>query len=239
MSPSLRRVGAMFFLATSAAVFAPACAANESSIYVRALMSTPTDTCLVEADPSGAQLSSGVLDVSFQSALASGYSGALLVANQLVRRGDPDLLRTETSKLQIYGADITIRNTSDDVLTRSGGGEAEFFTPVSGFADASSGTTAGLGIVFVNMIDAGLASDLRAQVLASGRDQTVVVDVIIHGRTLGGAELTSWDWYFPIRVCVGCLCGCSTDEMNCHPGVDAPTCGQLDPTTKFCVPLMM
>lgn len=229
MSPSLRRVGAMFFLTTAAAVVAPACADNESSIYIRSCMVTPSDTCAVEVDPTAAMQSSGVFDVSFPISLAKGYVGALLVANQLVRRGDPDRLRTETSKLEIYGADITVRNTSDATLTRANGSSAEFFTAAAGFADASSGMTAGLGFVFITMIDPGLAADLRSQILASGQDQDVVVDVIIRGRTLGGTELTSWDWYFPIHVCNGCLCGCADAAVdNCHPGTDSPTCGMVD-----------
>jgi hypothetical protein len=231
MSPSLRRVGAMFFLATSAAVFAPACATNESSIYIRSFLDTPIDTCLVEPDPSAPIRNGGVFDVSFGGAVSRGYVGALLVANQLVRTGDPDRLRTETSKLEIYGADITVRNTSDAILTRANGSSAEFFTASAGFADASSGTAAGLGLVFITMIDPGLANDLREQILATGQDQDVVVGVVIRGRTLGGSELTSLDWSFPIHVCLGCLCGCADPELeNCHPGSDAPTCGQLDAT---------
>ena len=220
MSRWLRRAGAAVVLVSAGALMAPGCAYNESSMYVRAALQVPTDTCVVEADATSPALNNGIFDVT----IAGGYTASLLIANQLLRRGDPDRLRIETSKVELYGADVT-------VLRGSGGKGTTFFSPASGFADASPGPTPGLGVVSVVLINASVAEELRAE-LGQGGAEEVTASVVVHGRTLGGVEVESWDWPFPIHVCAGCLCnrafcGEGADatnapqlETNCHPGVD-------------------
>lgn len=237
MSRRLGRADTVLFLAMAGAMSSSGCAYNEASIYVRAAMVIPADTCAISPDPAALQLSSGVLDVSF----GGSYSAALLVANQLVRTGDPDRLRIETSKLQIYGADVTVLNSDDSGVTRSNGQPAKFFTPTSGFADASTGLTVGLGLANVTLIDAALGRDLKQEITNTGVGQDVVAQVVVYGRTLGGLEVRSGEWPFPIHVCLGCLCGCSTDSsggepQNCHRGTDAPACGTFDPMSGSCGP---
>lgn len=218
------RAGAVLFLGASAALIAPACADNESSLFIRACMSVPPATCGVKADPTAPVLSSGILD----AAIASEYRCAALVGNQLVRRGDPDRLKTETSRIQIYGADVAVLDTSGAVLGRSGGGSAEFFTPASGFADPGAGTSPGYGLADVVLIDAALAADLASQITATKVVQQVVVSVVLRGRTLGGNEIKSAEFQFPVQVCKNCLCDTRTcaDPMaeqfkNCRPGLDS------------------
>jgi hypothetical protein len=235
MSRWLGRADTVLFLAMAGAMSSWGCADNEASIYVRAAMAVPPDSCEISPDPTALQLSSGLLDVSF----GGSYNAQLLIANQLVRQGDPDRLRIETSKLQIYGADVTVLSSDDSGVTRSNGKPAKFFTPTSGFADASTGTTVGLGIASVTLIDAALARDLKQEITNTGVDQDVVAQVVVYGRTLGGLEVRSWEWPFPIHVCLGCLCGCTVDSSgtgpsNCHPGSDAPTCGTFNAMNGSC-----
>lgn len=232
MSRAYNRIGALVFLAASSMVGASSCAANESSIYIRSMMASPPDTCQVTADPSALTLSSGSFDTQF----GSSYSGWMLVANQLVRRGDADRLRTETSKVEFEKAVVRVIDPvklggeedpyDDSVLVGAAG--ATFTTPVSGFADASTGTTPGLGLAQVLMIPNALGKAIAK----TGR-ANVVVDVVLHGRTLGGIDVETWHWYFPVVICGdGCLCdhtacvaGSMTTDMaiaNCHPGVDSP-----------------
>lgn len=220
MSRWLGRAGAAVILVSAGALLAPGCAYNESSMYVRAALHVPTATCEVEADATAAALNNGVFDVT----IANSYSASLLIANQLLRRGDPDRLRIETSKVELYGADVTL-------LRERGGKGATFFSSASGFADASPGTTPGLGVVSVVLINAAAAADLREE-LGQGGSTEVTASVVVHGRTLGGVEVESWDWPFPIHVCAGCLCdrslcGAGADdtnapqlEANCRPGQD-------------------
>ena len=206
MSGSLRHRGAFFLFATTAAVMlASGCAPNESSLFIRQCQAVPQDTCEVTADPTAFSRPSGVLDIAF----AARYSCPLLVGNQLVTRGDPDRLRTETSRVQIYSADVTLLNTT-------GGSLGEFSTQTSGFVDPSTGAQPGYGLADVVLINAMPAVG------------DVVAQVVLHGRTLGGLELTTGEWKFPIHICQGCLCDrstCASTDMppkNCHIGTDAP-----------------
>jgi len=235
MSGSLRRLGAFFFLATTGVMLSPGCATNESSLFIRQCQLVPPTTCEVKADSTAVFLFSGTLDTSFgtldknNTLVPNAYSCPLLVGNQLVERGDPDRLRTETSRIEVYGADITVTDNSEAVLTRSDGSAAKFFTWTSGFVDPGTGTAPGFGLAQVEMIDPALALDLRREVEKTGFEQEVVAHVVLHGRTLGGSELTSAPWTFPIRVCKGCLCDLapclgSTSDMpaaNCRPGLDS------------------
>jgi hypothetical protein len=205
MSGSLKHRGAFFLLAIAPVTLALGCAPNESSLFIRQCQVVPQDTCEVTADPSAAFKPSGILDVAF----AGRYTCPLLVGNQLVTRGDPDLLRTETSRVEITSADVTL-------LGQGGGSLGKHSNPASGFIDPSTGAQPGYGLVQVVLIDSTPAVG------------DVVAQVVLHGRTLGGTELTTGEWKFPIHICQGCLCDTSTcgatdaPPTNCHVGTDAP-----------------
>ena len=100
---------------------------------------------------------------------------------------------------------------------------------------AGSGSLFGLGTTSVLLVDSATATDL-----AKGPAQDIVASVVLHARTLGGNEIKSAHWTFPIRVCSGCLVTCppkaddplvpgpdclSTAEdptPNCRAGLDSP-----------------
>ena len=54
----------------------------------------------------------------------------------------------------------------------------------------------------------------------------LIVEIVARGRTLGGTEVESAPWRFPITVCDGCTCGdlCGMDQMDakadCQFGTD-------------------
>src|SRR5688572_26794596 len=91
-----KRACAVIFIAAGGSVMAPACAPNEGSMIARACLAVD-DVCSVEYNPSTPFYSKGALDTAF----ASQYECALLVANQLVARGDPNKLRVETSRIHL------------------------------------------------------------------------------------------------------------------------------------------
>jgi hypothetical protein len=162
------------------------CADNESSLFVRAVIAVEPPECVAEADPSTMVLGGGSMDV----ALTSTYQAALLVGNQLVRRGSRDQLRTETSRIALRGAEIALE-------TSGGSAVADAFTiNGTGFVDPGSGDTPGYGVMIVTLIPPQ----------ASPTPGTVVVArVKVFGDTLGGTEITSNELAFPISICEGCL----------------------------------
>lgn len=210
------------------------CADNESSIYVRDVLAGD-ESCIFRADPESTFIGAGSLDV----AIRGEYHAALLVGNQLVRRGDPEQLRTETSRVTLYAADVTLLSPGGGALVRADGSDAAFSVEVAGFVDPGTGQEPGYGIALVKLIDAQTAQDLAGQIMATGFVQDVVAGVIVRGRTTGGNELETAEFQFPISVCYGCLivypaeaddpgrpgvdCDIRADaEVSCRPGQDGP-----------------
>jgi hypothetical protein len=238
-----RHVGGLTMLLALGVMLGPGCAENKSSIFIRGAMVVPSDTCTVTADSSAALQFRGTFDAGF----AAEYSAVLLVGNQLVRRGNAATLRTETSRVVLNGADVRIANAAGDTI-------GEFSVPVSGFVDPGSGTEPGYGAASVVVVDAA-TGDAVAPNDGSRRSVEVVASVILHGETLGGVEIDSGEWQFPIDVCKGCLvffpgdadipgdagvdCNNRDDAPTtvCRVGMDAPIdCRLCSGTNPLCTP---
>jgi hypothetical protein len=223
MRKLIGRAGALLLLMAAASVAPAGCAENDSSFFVRAAAKVDATTCVVT--PTGVvELAGGTLDLKFSST----YEVALVIENQLVPRGNSTTLRTETSRISVYKADVRLLN---------GGGEfASFSKAVTGFADpGTSSLTPGVGVTFVPVLDGSVACALK------GSPGEILAGVTLHGRTLGGLELTAPEFVFPITVCLGCLCseaeagsdmcGMGMPKANCRPGQDEPVDCRLVGTT--------
>ena len=169
----------------AAAVSAQGCADNDSGLYVRGVLAIETPECVAKADPAATELLGGVLDLAFKYT----YSAALLVGNQLTRRGSRDQVRTETSRVTLRGAEVQVLNDAQQLLT-------EFTVPGTGFVDPGTGDEPGYGVMSVQLLppNLGLSAGTR-----------VTTEVRVFGDTLGGDEITSASLTFPITVCQGCL----------------------------------
>jgi len=216
------RAGALTLLALAGVLLPSACVKNDSSVFIRACMSVPHDTCLAPTpSTSGTILLGGLLD----NAVLSSYTCVAIVENQLVARGDPNQARTETSRIEFYEAEVQILTV--DATNPSAGyslPKSQFSIPVTGFVDPGSGADPGLGSVKINMIDATTANSLGSQVHTGGTRVTVVSSVILHGKTLGGTEVQTNEFRYPIEVCYGCLCDDSQvgEDETCAAPVNAP-----------------
>lgn len=162
----------------------PGCAENESSLFIEGVLSIDDTECLLQPNPSGPFLLSGTLD----TALRSSYAAPLVVGNQLTERGSRNQLRTETSRIRMEGAEVTLEDANGGVV-------AEFTTLGSGFAHPAAGTDPGYGGFFADLIPPG----------APVGEGQYVAEVKVFGTTLGGQEIESAALRFPIEVCYGCL----------------------------------
>lgn len=221
-----RHVGVLALLFGGGLVFGPGCAENQSSLFIRAALVVPADTCTVSPDSSAETLFRGSLDI----ALAAEHHGALLVGNQLVPRGNQAQLKTETSRIQLTTADVTVYSATGAEL-------GAFSVPISGFVDPGSASSPGYGAAEVVMVDAASAT----AALGGGPGPIEVISsVILHGTTLGGKAVDSGEWQFPIDICNGCTiifpaeaddptkagvdCDIRDDApVNCHIGIDLKT----------------
>lgn len=233
MRQSLQRAGAFFFLAAAAGVLGTSCVDNESSIFIRGCLAFTADSCTVTVDSSAKVLFSGVLDPA-----QADYTCPLMLGNQLVARGDSKQVRTETSRVVLHSAIVTVYDST----------KAETFTtftvPASGFIDPGTSAQPGFGAANVLMLDRVTARAHAGETLLSG--------VVLQGRTLGGLELETAEWTFPIQVaapsslCIlpPCYPGApdgDTLKETCHPGVNTNTdcrqgCACL-PGNDDCAPL--
>jgi hypothetical protein len=192
------------------------CADNDSGLYVRGVLAIQAPDCVATADPSAAHLLGGVYDISIRGNL--GYTAALLVGNQLVRRGDRDQLRTETSRVSLEGAEVTL-------LTETGSSITEFTVPGTGFVDPGTSDEPGYGVMAAMLIPPGVGSD----------GTRIVVEVRVFGTTLGGDEIESATLTFPITVCSGCLVTYPVEAIDPITGQCVLIDGQ-DPPDPPCRP---
>jgi hypothetical protein len=195
MLVQLRRLCAAL-LAAGAAVAPSSCARNDSSIFVFAALQANRSDCTVLASTSPMVVLVGSIDAAF----AGEYTATLQVENQIVPRGNPNTLKTETSGVQLYDAEVQVLDPATN------GPIAQFSVPVSGFVPPGSGGTPGLGLTEVVMIDSATVRSLRQKVISTNTVQEVVASVIVRGRTLGDLEVHTQEFLFPIQVFSGGTC---------------------------------
>jgi hypothetical protein len=272
MLDTLKRTGAFALLAAAAAVLPAACARNDSSIFVRGCAVRPRDTCSVTASLTTSLQFGAFIDAAY----AQEYSCFALVENQIVPRGDPNKLRTETSGVQLYQAEVALLDAGLNAIPvgclpgspncvcagNACSAPAGFSIPITGFVDPGTGGMPGLGLSAVTLLDSGTMHVLAAAVQKSHTVQQVVAAAILHGRTLGGLEVHTQEFLYPINVTSGSTCtepsgmkcvgGMGGSMMgDCLLGQDAnPTCENIaaqlgvcgllecttpgDPTTAHC-----
>jgi hypothetical protein len=218
------------FVIAASGLFGMACAKNESTLYVREVKQVDDATCAATADEGTAGWLSGVLDV----ALRLEYDAVLLVGSQLITQSDPTTLKTETSKIQLYATDVQVLDEDGNVYayTDAAGNSktSEFSTPSAGFVNAATGA-ASFGLIGATLVDYNTAKDLQTQLnQPTHPERSLVASVVVHGRTLGGNELVTAPFTFPIRVCYGCLVTFPPDAISDEKGAPAINCRNTQAT---------
>ncbi|MFT3773802.1 MAG: hypothetical protein QM820_51185 [Minicystis sp.] len=233
----------MALLAVGGVIGSSACVQNESSLFIRGCLNVPRESCDAQAATNASFIYNGSIDGLY--AAAGQYQCLALIENQLVVRGDPTKLRVETSRISVYEAEVQVL-TNDPNNPQA---LAQFTVPVSGFADPGTGTEPGLGLTNIVLVDYATLKSLAMKAQTTNQVQSVVASAILHGRTLGGLELTSNEFRFPIdisggRACtvpVGDTCYGSSQKPSddCKLGQDGLVdCRFLDPCTYLvCKPL--
>jgi len=198
-------IGSLIALGAFGIVLGPGCADNRSSVFTVGALFVPQDSCEWSDDATSAFRPAGRLDV----AISNEYWTPILIGNQLVKRGNSATLRTETSRVSFYEAEVNLTNSAGDPIANG-----NFVVPVSGMAEPASGTEPGYGSVAVTLIDATSAKSITA-------GQEIIANVVIRGETLGNVDVETDSWAFPITVCNGCLVYFDADgDDPARPGVD-------------------
>jgi hypothetical protein len=203
-------------LISGAGATASGCAHDDSTIFVRQVLApqllSAGQVCAYTSDPSQPFLSSGTLDVLIRRP-APEYDAVFLVANQLVPRGDPNGPTTETSYVELEGAEVRVLDSM--------GAQLNTFTRLaSATIPPSQGANPSYTPIGpVTIVDQGTASSLQ---LGFGAIKRLVVFVKFFGKTLGGQYVESNDFEFPVDVCQGCLIGFAPSDIS--PTCASPNC---------------
>jgi hypothetical protein len=192
---SLARKMTVGLLLGSAGLFGSSCADNDSSLFIYGVMDITRSQCIANADSAAVLLASGAVDRLF----AKGYEAAILVGSHLTERGSREKLRTETSRLSITGARITLFGTD--------GGSIALDSAATGLVNPANGTDPGLASVFARIIR---PEDMNAL----GPDGQIIARIQVLGTTLGGQEIESAEFDYPITVCTGCLVNYPADSLD-------------------------
>lgn len=194
-------VASLLAVGTTVGGVLPACTDNDQSIFIQGAIAPPTtrqgSTCTYTADPQQPQLFSGSMDVG----LTDTYFAVLLVGNQLVSRGDSNRNRAETSRLHITEGVIRVTERNGTLIH-------EFSAAATGFNDPQNNNTPGyssVGLVVINSEAAQKIADSANPPLSRGVARTVLANIKVFGTTLGGKDVESGEFQFPIAVCNGCL----------------------------------
>lgn len=199
----------------------PSCATNDSMMFIIGVYARKAGACEAAADQDAPLWDRGVMDRAF----VGEYRASLLIGNQLTQRGSRDRLRTETSRVSLKGAEITLKTVDGRQLLDP------FSAIATGFIDAASGTDPGLAIMSATLIPARAANQLP--------DGIVVANVRAFGTTLGGEDVESNELAFPIEICTGCLVTYPASANDpARMGVDylCKAAGDSDATTDTDLP---
>ena len=202
----------------------PACATNDQSIFIDGVLAPSANrvggACTYNADPTQPHLSEATLDLG----LTDSYRAVLLVGNQLIPRGDPQNNRSESNRVHINGAIVKVQNPDGSSIR-------EFTSLTSGFAEPQNNNAAGYAPIGVVVFDAPTKDIVLPSVQAKFSSRTLLLVVKVFGTSLGGEDLESGEYQFPMQVCRGCLVrqdgydGASmTQPLNCdQPAATAAT----------------
>ena len=189
-------------------IFLPACAHDDSTLYIQQVVFPPTPTnqlgCIYLSPNT---TTPGEFSGEFDVQLASSYSPVVIVGNQLVTRGDSTQARTETNRVQLRGAVVRV--------TDSQGNQISTFTSLTeGTVDPSQGNTPGIAQAAITIIDPATAGALRSILTNRSARKTVLTYFKVFGQTLGGTYVESGEFQHVVNVCAGCLVTFPSDAIN-------------------------
>ncbi len=174
------------------------CADNNSSLFVVGVIDASSTTCVAKPDTTSALLASGTMDTAFTTS----YTASLLVGNQLTQQGSREQLRTETSRISLRGAEVTLTTLDGRVI-------GNYSTVGTGFVDASAGDVPSYASMAVNVIPAALGGTDAVK-----NARTVLAKIRVFGDSLGNSSITSSELDFPINICQGCLVKYPSDAAD-------------------------
>ncbi len=193
------KVGVGLILAVGASATSWGCAENESTLFIVGVAQLES-SCIYSPSASATLLPRGQYDIGFNGS----YQVGLLLGNQMASRGVKSRSRSETSRIILEGAEVTLMKPEGGAYLPA------FSAPGAGFVDVGSGEQAGYGVLSVVVIPRQDTED-QDKLLKVGY---LIAEIKAFGHTLGGQEVESNVFRFPIEICYGCLVTFPPSEVN-------------------------
>jgi hypothetical protein len=193
------------------------CQDNESMLFIRGAMYLQPGNCVLSPDAGATLLTNGVWDTAF----GNSYGISLLVGNQLASKGLKTRARTETSNITLEGAEVSLRQPDGSLLRPT------FTAPGAGYIEVGTGEDTGYGAMNIVAIPLSDANELIENDVVGGY---TIAEIRVFGKTLGGQEVESGLFKFPITVCRGCLIRYPSASM----GADKLCTASKEATTGPC-----
>ncbi|MCA9588755.1 MAG: hypothetical protein KC657_25745 [Myxococcales bacterium] len=210
----------VFAVGALTATLAPACAHNDQSLFIQAVMAPPQNRqngCVYQPDVNQPKLFTGTLDVG----LTDTYRMVVLAGNQLSSKQDINNARAESARIAVFGATVRVQD-------RAGATLGEFTSPTSSDPiNPTTGATPGLGLYSVVGMDPPTVARIR-QILGPQGTDTFLVYITLFGQTLGGTDVESNEFQFPVSACNGCLVIFPAETRD--PALNRDNCAKSDAT---------
>jgi hypothetical protein len=168
------------------------CVDGDVSLSIVQMEAVTAPTC-VASGTEGIQRSRGLLDVMY----GVPYVGVPLVRNNLLAR----TMGVEYNSIQVVGADVDLQ-VPDSLAAAVADSASQRFLHFYYPASAGRIDPTGLGPMFVNLLDGGLAQKLYDT--AKGAQVTVVAKIRPVGKT-SSEQIVGGAFYFPIDLCNDCI----------------------------------
>ena len=179
-------------------VVMPACADNNQTVFIRGFLAPSANRqngiCVYSDDPQQPQLFGSRMDVG----ITDSYFGVILFGNQLNPRGDSLNNRAESNRVQIFGGVVRVTNPDGSLIR-------EFTSSSVGFADPQQNNAPDYGVMGMVVVDAPTKDLLVGALPNRTVSKTIIINVKIFGKSLGGEDVESGEFHQPMEVCNGCL----------------------------------
>lgn len=185
-------------VSTLSALSMGGCVEDRTTFFIAGVAGFPPDEPECDLDPSLSmtQLTVGTYDPSS----GAPYITWLLLANGMQTLGDNDSLRPETSRIIVEGAVVTISQGENSVDS--------FTIDSSGVVNPDESEDPGLAVIPIAVLPAGLG-------ISNG---DYVIRISVFGETLGGIDVETSEYAFPVTVRSGSLVACTTGvDRRGHP----------------------
>ncbi len=169
--------------------------------------------CAIPTDREATGLLGGELDISVRRS----YSACLFVSNRLVKREDYGVPRVESNMILVQGAYLRFEPDPNDPDPPR--------LPDQDIPFAGSIPPQGESTMCIPIIPPSIGRELTA-------DRMYVVVVQFYGVTVGGVDVLTQEFRYPVWTCAGCLALCPDDTAPLTPACDCPEDPEGDPPCR-------